>query len=433
VSTPAAPEALQPKAFVLAAFIGVIAAAGGSLFLELVHSGEGWIFHDLPQSFGWSEVPLWWFVAMLAVGSAIVLVAQRLPGHTGKSPLTGFHFETPLSYAPAILLAALGSLLFGFVLGPEAPLIILGTTIGGLVVRRADPKVRMLAGLLGGVAAIGAVFGNPFVTAFMILEFAAMGLMPSVVLLPAFVALGSGYIVQIGIGDWIGFGVHSLSVPGLPVYISLQWGDLLASAVVALAAAAVAVFAREAGERFEGLGKGRPWLMPILGFAVISVVLVIAVLACGVPAQMILFSGQGSSMTALVGETALGAVIAIVALKSVAYAVSLGGGFRGGPIFPATYLGVGVGVIAVLAIDGLSISAMVAAGIAATATVMTRLPFTSGLLAMLLVASAGVQIAPFAIVGAVIGFAARQLLDRVDAKRATGLAPLPSLQQTPHP
>jgi hypothetical protein len=64
---------------------------------------------------------------------------------------------------------------------------------------------------------------------------------------------------------------------------------------------------------------------------------------------------------------------------------------------------------------------------------MTRLPFTSGLLAMLLVASAGVQIAPFAIVGAVIGFAARQLLDRVDAKRATGLAPLPSLQQTPHP
>jgi H+/Cl- antiporter ClcA len=433
VSTPAAPEALQPKAFVLAAFIGVLAAVGGSLFLELVHSGEGWIFHDLPQSFGWSEVPLWWFVAMLAVGTGIVLLAQLLPGHTGKSPLTGFHFETPLSYAPAILLAALGSLLFGFVLGPEAPLIILGTTIGGLVVRRADPKVRMLAGLLGGVAAIGAVFGNPFVTAFMILEFAAMGLMPSVVLLPALVALGSGYLVQIGIGDWIGFGVHSLSVPGLPVYTSLQWGDLLASAVVALAAAAVAVFAREAGERFEGLGKGRPWLMPILGFAVISVVLLIAVLACGVPAQMILFSGQGSSMTALVGETALGAVIAIVALKSVAYAVSLGGGFRGGPIFPATYLGVGVGVIAVLAIDGLSISAMVAAGIAATATVMTRLPFTSGLLAMLLVASAGVQIAPFAIVGAVIGFAARQLLDRVDAKRATGLAPLPSLQQTPHP
>ena len=433
MSTPAAPDALQPKAFVLAAGIGVLAAVGASVFLELVHAGEGWIFHDLPKAFGWDEAPLWWYVAMLAVGSAVVLVAQRLPGHTGKGPLTGFHFNTPLAYAPAILLAALGSLLFGFVLGPEAPLIILGTTIGGLVVRRADPKVRMLAGLLGGVAAVGAVFGNPFVTAFMILEFAAMGLMPAVVLLPALVALGSGYLMQIGIGEWTGFGVHSLSVPGLPVYTSLHWGDLLAASVVALAAAAVAMFAREAGERFEGLGKGRPWLMPILGFAVVAGALVIAVLVCGVPAEMILFSGQGLSMTSLVGETALGAVIAIVVLKSVAYAASLGGGFRGGPIVPATYLGVGVGVIAVLVLPGLSISAMVAAGIAATATVMTRLPFTSGLLAMLLVASAGVQVAPFAIVGAVIGFAARQLLDRVDAKRATGLAPLPSLQQTPHP
>ena len=424
---------MQPKAFVLAAGIGVLAAVGAAIFLQVVHSGESWIFSDLPRAFGWAEVPLWWYIAMLAVGTVVVLISQRLPGHTGKGPLTGFHFETPLSYAPAILLAALGSLLFGFVLGPEAPLIILGTTIGGLVVRRADPKVRMLAGLLGGVAAVGAVFGNPFVTAFMILEFAAMGLMPAVVLLPALVALGSGYLVQIGIGEWTGFGVHSLSVPGLPAYTSLQWGDLLAASVVALAAAGVAMFAREAGERFEGLGKGRPWLMPILGFAVVAVVLVIAVLVCGVPAEMILFSGQGLSMTSLVGETALGAVIAIVVLKSVAYAASLGGGFRGGPIFPATYLGVAVGVVAVLVLPGLSISAMVAAGIAATATVMTRLPFTSGLLAMLLVASAGVQVAPFAIVGAVIGFAARQLLDRVDAKRATGLAPSPSLQQTPHP
>ena len=54
---------------------------------------------------------------------------------------------------------------------------------------------------------------------------------------------------------------------------------------------------------------------------------------------------------------------------------------------------------------------MAAAGIAATATVMLRLPFTSAMLAMLLIGSAGLAVAPFAIIGAVVGFGVRQGLD----------------------
>ncbi|MFM7551867.1 MAG: chloride channel protein, partial [Actinomycetota bacterium] len=87
---------------------------------------------------------------------------------------------------PSILVAALGTLVFGFALGPEAPLIILGTALGAIVVRRGEDQARQLAMLLGGVAAIGAVFGNPFITAFMVLEFAALGLMPALALVPAF-------------------------------------------------------------------------------------------------------------------------------------------------------------------------------------------------------------------------------------------------------
>ena len=100
---------------------------------------------------------------------------------------------------------------------------------------------------IGGAAAIGAVFGNPFITGFMILEFAALGAAPAALLLPVFTALASSYIVSIGIWNIPGLGVHSLSVPGLPSYPSIEAGDLLAGIVVALIAAVVAVLTRASG------------------------------------------------------------------------------------------------------------------------------------------------------------------------------------------
>lgn len=410
-------ERLPWRAFVLAIGIGFIAAAGGSILLEIVHLGERFFYQDLPQLFGWTELPLWWIAAMLLLGAAVVTVAQRLPGKTGQSPLTGFHFDTPPREAVSILLAALGTLMFGFVLGPEAPLIILGTTIGALVARRMDSQTAKLAMLIGGIAAIGAVFGNPFVTAFMILEFAALGALPSIALLPLFVALGAGYLTQVGIGSWNGFGVHPLSVPNLPTYDAIMFGDLVIALLASLAAALLAAVARELAERTDQLAQRRPAVMPFAGAAILIGVVAIALFAFDLEPSMILFSGQGASMSTLIGESSVGLVIAIVVLKGLGYAVSLGSGFRGGPIFPATFLGVGVGVLfALLFADG-SVSAFAAAGIAATATVMTRLPFTSGMLALLLIGGAGMETAPFAIIGAVVGFAVRQRLDIRDRRR----------------
>ena len=122
---------------------------------------------------------------------------------------------------PSVLLAALATLIFGFALGPEAPLIVLGTAVGAILMRKADPKARAAVMLLGGAAAIGAILGNPFVTGFMLLEFAAIGVLPSMLIVPVFVALATGYLVQLGIAGLPGFGTHSLAVPGLPAYTSV--------------------------------------------------------------------------------------------------------------------------------------------------------------------------------------------------------------------
>lgn len=409
-------EQLPWRAFVLAIGIGFAAAAGGSILLEIVHLGERFFYEDLPRSFGWDELPLWWIAGMLLLGATVVVLAQRLPGKTGASPLTGFHFDTPPREAASILLAALGTLMFGFVLGPEAPLIILGTTIGALVARRMDSQTAKLAMLIGGVAAIGAVFGNPFVTAFMILEFVALGAMPTITMLPLFVALGAGYLTQVGIGSWNGFGVHPLSVPNLPIYESITLSDLIVALLASIAAALVAALAREIAERIDTSTRRRPAVMPFVGALILIGLMAIAVFAFDLEPSMILFSGQGQSMSTLIGESSIGLVIAIVALKGIAYAVTLGSGFRGGPIFPATFLGVGVGVLFALVFAGDSVSPLAAAGIAATATVMTRLPFTSAMLALLLIGGAGMEIAPFAIIGAVVGFIVRHRLDVFDQR-----------------
>ena len=176
---------------------------------------------------GMDEAP-WWFAAVLLfVGATVVAVARRMPGATGKGPLTGFHFDNPLTFVPSILLAALGTLAFGFVLGPEAPLIVLGTAVGTILTRGSTPAAHRAGMLLGGVAAIGAVFGNPFVTGFMILEFAAFGLVPAAILPAVFVALGAGFLTQVGIDGLPGFGMHSLQVSGMPAYDSIVFTDVL--------------------------------------------------------------------------------------------------------------------------------------------------------------------------------------------------------------
>jgi H+/Cl- antiporter ClcA len=362
---------------------------------------------------------------LLVVGALIVFVARRLPGATGGSPLSGFHFTNPPSWAPSILLAALGTLIFGASLGPEGPLIVLGSAVAALLVKRSgSTDVTKLAMLLGGMAAIGTVFGNPFVAAFMLLEFAAMGAVPAAALVPALVSLGAGYLTLVGWGSWAGFGVHTLSVPGLPTYDTVKPDDLFASLIVALVVAVLAAGARELGERTELVGKHRPTL--VLFAVAIATALIAWVAATGfdVPYDQILFSGQ-SGMAGLVTETSTAAVIVIVVGKLIVYGLALGGGFRGGPVFPATFIGVGFGVLTSLVFTNLSVSAMAAVGISAAATVMLRLPFTSGMLAMLLIGGAGTAIAPFAIIGAVVGFIIRQVLDRLDAGRVATTAATP--------
>jgi H+/Cl- antiporter ClcA len=417
---PPHPEALGRQALVLAIVLGIVASLAASIYLGAVTAVQDWLWKDLPGTFGWTSLPWWWVLLLMLVGAVIVFLAWRLPGKTGQGPLTGLHFNVTPRDAGSFLLAATASLIFGFVVGPEAPLIIVGTTVAALLLRGRDPKAIQLGMLLGGAAAIGLIFGNPFITAFLFLEFAAMGAMPAVALVPTFVALGTGYLVQVGVGSWSGLAMHTLSVPGLPVYDHETVPDLLAGAAIAIVAGIAAVIVREFGERISDLaGRFRG---PVLFGSAIVIAAIAIGLSAGrdVPVNLVLFSGE-TAMGTMLAQTSGLTVLLIVLAKCLAYGLSIGGGYRGGPIFPITFIGLGIAVLATLVFTDLPIGPMAAASIAAAATVMLRLPFTSALLAVLILGSAGMAIAPFAIIGSVIGFGMRQALDRFDAKREASL------------
>ncbi len=395
----------------IAAVIGVLGAIGAVAFLVVVERLQEAAFEHVPDAIGIDGDRWWWAGILLAIGATVVAIAQRLPGRTGSGPLTGFHFDTPLASVPSVLLAALGTLVFGVALGPEAPLIVVGSTIGLLVLRRQGPQAGKAGALLGGAAAIGAIFGNPFITAFMLLEFAAFGVVPAMLIPAILVGLGASYLVQIGIWQIPGVGTHELALPGLPAYDAIGLGDLLVGLAVAVVAAIVAVAVRRLGVGVDHARVRRPVPVLYLAAAVTVVVLLVADVGFGVPLDQILFSGQ-TGMPGLIAETAAGTVIVILIGKAIAYGMALGSGFRGGPIFPATFLGVGVAVLAALLVSSVSITPLVAAGIAASAAAMIKLPGTSALLGALLVGTVGAAVAPFAILGAIVGLVVRLAADR---------------------
>jgi H+/Cl- antiporter ClcA len=105
--------------------------------------------------------------------------------------------------------------------------------------------------------------------------------------------------------------------------------------------------------------------------------------------------GPEAPVIALGSAIGAGIGAVLLATKFHAYAVSLGCGFRGGPIFPAVFLGVAMAGLAVVWFDTSPMLA-VAVGAAAGMAAQTRLLFSPLIFAALLVGTAGTDAVPAA-------------------------------------
>ena len=407
---------------VLALGVGLAAGIGASVFVAAQHNLTHWLWNDLPGLLGSHAAPWWMVLTFPVLGGVLTFGATRLPGHGGHSPLAGFAINIGPREVASVLLAALASLAFGAVLGPEAPLMAVGTAIGALAMRRQQPAARQVMMIVGAMCAIGAIFGNPLITTILLLEMAlaaGTALARPVILLPCLIGLASSYLLQVGVGDWTGLGATQMSVPGLAAYPSVRLVDLAVAVPLAIGVAVVAVAARLGALGVSTFAKRAPLATLTAAGAVTGLCALGVVLITDRSAELVLFAGQ-SSMVDYLGLASLGIGVVILAAKFVAYVVCLGGGFRGGPVFPLIALGTILAVLTSPLVGGdRAVPALVAAAVAAATAAGIRFPFTAVLLGVLLTVSAGPATTVPAIIGAVVGMLVRLAAEQ----RIPALAP----------
>ena len=86
------------------------------------------------------------------------------------------------------------------------------------------------------------------------------------------------------------------------------------------------------------------------------------------------------------------------------------GSFRGGPVFPALFLGAAAGLMAAQ-LPGFELVPGVAVGLGAAVVAVLRLPLSSVVLATLLTSTSGFGVGPLVIVGVVVAFLVANRLD----------------------
>ena len=145
----------------------------------------------------------------------------------------------------------------------------------------------------------------------------------------------------------------------------------------------------------------------------------------GADAENVLFSGQ-AAVPALVSEDSAKIVLILLVAKALAYGVCLGCGFRGGPVFPAIFLGVALATFPVIWFD-VSPTLAVAVGAAAGMAAVTRMLLTPILFAALLVGPIGVDAIPAAVVAAATAWLVIAALERRrKAQEAAAAEPVPA-------
>ncbi len=239
-------------------------------------------------------------------------------------------------------------------------------------VRRSD--LRVLVGC-GAAGAIAAAFDAPLTGAFYAFEL-VIGTYSLATLAPVVMAaICAVSVMRVITGGGVGFDIRVPSSIEAVDYVPL----LALGMVCALGGIAIMRGVTVVEDLFRRSGVP-PWLRPALGG------LAIGCLALVTPA--VLSSGHSALRVALDAPYTMGHIAMLIVLKSVASAISIGAGFRGGLFFASLFLGALLGKLFAAALAMVTVvqalPAVICAlvGMSALAVAVVGGPLTMALLAL---------------------------------------------------
>lgn len=432
VSAEAAPDPVQlihsapyRRLLLVCSVVGVLVSLACWAFLEVVHLLQQALYDDLPRSLGFETNPWWWPLPILGVAGVLIAAAvTRLPGRGGHEPSEGLHSGPPTTARelPGVLLASTATIGLGMVLGPEAPLIAIGSGLAMLVMdqaRRPVPdQTRALVAAAAGFAALATIFGSPVIGAVIIIEAAGLaGPTLPLILLPGLMASGIGSLVFVGIGSVTGLSSEAYALPplSLPHYPTPRVTDFAWVVPLALVAALLVFLVLRLARAVRDLVARHPHVLIPAAALLVGVVAIAFAETSDLPTETVLFSGEDAMSGVLEqGDSlAIGTLLLLVLCKAVTWAVSMGVA-RGGPTFPAIFLGL-VGGLVCMHLPDFAETPAVAALIAAAVVSVLKLPLSTIILT-LLITGAGAGVAPLVVVAVVVAYIATLAL----GSRATG-------------
>lgn len=313
----------------------------------------------------WVELPDLlppWALGVLVLGvptlAGLAVAAIRRRGDAGHSPLTGISVAAlPAAEFPTVIGAIVVTLLGGLVLGPEVALVSTGSVIGTVLGPRGG-LTAVRGATIGAVAAICALLVGPILSEQFsqatTASFSAAGLLGGA-------ATASITVGVLGLGRLLALGVLRRQPPGPPRPLVLAGIGLLVGALA-------------------------------LGYH----------LATGHEVALVLTSGE-TFVPELLALGSTSAILVTIAVKWAAYALCLGGGFRGGPFFPAMFVGAGIGAV-VTALAGAVGEGAAAAGLTASIVYLARPRWAATVVigAALGLLSGGVGLVPLGVTAAVV-------------------------------
>jgi H+/Cl- antiporter ClcA len=409
---------------IVVAVIGVIVSLAAWCFLEGIHQIQQELYTHLPHAFGYQNgPPKWWPLPILAIGALITAFAiSRLPGKGGHIPAEGLAAGGPSGprVLPGVILAGVATIGFGLVLGPEAPLIALGAGLAALTIslarRDTPPQALLVVAAAGSFSALSFIFTSPLIAAVILIEATGLG-GPKlrVVLVPGLLAAGIGTLVSLGMGHFTGLSTSAYALGPLQLSAAPRptLGDFGWTIALGVAIGVLTSFIMRGGRlTYRFVSRRRLLvLLPAIGLIIGGLAIAFSQ-ATGKGFEEVLFSGQEQlpGLVSQAGTWSLAALTWLLVFKGLAYGLSLGS-YRGGPTFPALFLGAAAGIMA-SHLPGFPIQAGVAVGMGAAVVAVLRLPLSAVVLATLLTSHAGSNVEPLIIVGVVVAYIMTLLLSR---------------------